>query len=172
MKYKISYIDIDKVEKSDSVKNKRDRLKNHRRKMTRLVNRHMDWDYSEIYELLEKKLRNILDYLQNDSVTYESEWKPQWIKRAISLAHHLSHNRHYPAHININNAKRFREVRRWKFNRDENREEIIKNIESDIVREAYSKIDMNRLTAEDFYDLKAKHLFFEILKNYIENWWD
>lgn len=140
-------------------------------KMLREVNKN-DWDYTTFYSLIATKLENILDYASKDSVTYIESWYPDKIRVAISLARHLSGEKeHYPEYINNTNINRFvNEIDMGYFNfhhEDKPFEgwkcENMKNILG---------ADLDRIDYEELYNIKAKSLLFEILKNYINNWWD
>lgn len=119
------------------------------RKLGRLVRRQHNWDYGELYELIAKKLECMLDYAKTDSVGYYQDWHPEWIIRAINLGNHLAGKYKYPQHINTNNMSRFADT------------EYLGKYAGE-----------NRWAQEEVYNIKAKYLFFEIMKNYIENWWD
>lgn len=122
--------------------------------LLRTVNQDRDWDYSFIYKLLYRKLSNVLAYAQSETVSDEESWRLPWLKRAIALCdilikEYIPHDKY----VNIHNAKRFREARKFKFNHT-------------------GISNLWRYEEESLYLIKAKHLFFKIMANYIENWWD
>lgn len=135
--------------KNRSITTIRKNYKIRQRKMSRFAGRQPNWDGAEIYGLIAKKLELLMDYAQTDSVTSMDEWRIEWIKRAITLGKHLYNRYTYPSHININNSNRFIEV-----------------------RDLPLKEKQNKYLNQDFYDVKAKHLLFNILINYIDVWWD
>lgn len=125
------------------------REKSRKRKLCKVASKQHNWDYAEIYELIATKLECMLDYAEKDTVASTDQWRPEWIRRAIRLAKHLAAEDGYPEYININNAKRY-QFDSW-----------INMYAPD-----------NRFIHESFYDRKAKYIFFKILDNYINNWWD
>jgi len=127
-----------------------------------------DWDYSYIYKLLERKLRNIQEYAKIDTVTYESNWQPRYLDIAIKLCEKLQYGIHDIGYVNINNAKRFRDARDLNFEpRQPN-----PHIRSEILKQAWEQVDFVKYAKEDLYEIKARHLLFKILENYIGYWWD
>lgn len=142
-------------------KNKRDLL--------RAVNKDRDWDYAFIYILLRKKLSNIVDYVERgDSVSETKEWRLQWLKRCVSLldiliSEHVDSN----VHINTQNAKRF--LPESKFLTFDN---ITITNETFLEAIKATSEQLKRYNEEEFYLIKAKHLLFNIMSNYIQYWWD
>lgn len=141
-------IDVDKI-KNRSVVDIRKRSRARQRKMSHFASKQPNFDAGEIYGLIAKKLEMLLDYAQTDSVISLEEWRLSWMKRAIALGKHLYKTESYPAHININNQSRFAEA-------------------SDLQLQKMQNKYLNQV----FYDIKAKQLFFNILNNYIDFWWD
>lgn len=141
-------------------KNKRDLLK--------IVNKDRDWDYSFIYILLKQKLSNIVDYVERgDSVSAVSEWRLQWLKRCVSLLDILiSEHVDNKVYINTQNAKRFHEAKFLTF------DNITVNNETFLETINVTGEQLKRYNEEEFYLIKAKHLLFNIMSNYIQNWWD
>ena len=117
------------------------------------VNRGEDWDWGYIYSLLAVKLENIRDYALNDSICDEKEWGIDWLTRAINLCQHLSKPVKYPEYINTKNAFQF-----------------LTNSEREFYRDLENR--SGSLYYHEIYDMKARNLLFEILKNKIELWWD
>lgn len=141
-------IDTDKI-KNRSVIDIRKRRRARQRKMSHFASKQPNFDAGEIYGLIAKKLEMLLDYAQTDSVISLEEWRLSWMKRAIALGKHLYKTESYPTHININNQSRFAEA-------------------SDLQLQKMQNKYLNQV----FYDIKAKQLFFNILNNYIDFWWD
>lgn len=125
--------------------------KERKKRLIAEVNRGEDWDWGYIYSLIAVKLENIRDYAQTDSVCDIKDWGIEWLTRAINLCWHLSKPDKYPTHINTKNAFRFLSPDELKF---------------------YQNNPVDSIYYHEIYDLKAKNLLFEILKNKIELWWD
>ena len=131
-----------------------------------------DWDYSTFYSLIAAKLENILDYAEKDSVAQIQSWYPDKIKTAISLAKHLSGEKeHYPEYINNTNLNRFvPEIDRNFFN-FHHEDRSLEGCKIDNMKTIPGST-LDRIIYEELYNIKARNLLFEILKNYINNWWD
>lgn len=149
------------------------------KRLIRAVYNDRDWDWSFIYDLLYVKLNNILDYSMNNTVTYTENWRPEWLKRAISLIDFIKNNCYdKPVNVNLNNVSRFglEAVREYNLlleyekEKRENNGERIGHIGD---KEITINIDnLIKYCKEEIYHIKARHLFFKILDNYIEHWWD
>ena len=131
-----------------------------------------DWDYTTFYSLIATKLENILNYASKDSVALVESWSPDKIRVAISLARHLSGEKeHYPEYINNTNINRFvSDVDMGYFN-FHHEDRPFENWKCENMKGILGA-DLDRIAYEELYDIKAKSLLFEILKNYINNWWD
>ena len=134
--------------------------------------RKRDWDYSTFYSLIATKLENILDYAKKDSVAHVESWYPDKIKTAISLAKHLSGEKeHYPEYINNTNIRRFvseSDIGYFNFHHEDRPFEGWKIDKMKTIPGS----TLDRIAYEELYAIKAKNLLFELLKNYINNWWD
>lgn len=139
-------IDWNRLHSKTEHKKWKNHSKARQRKMARLASRQLNCDYAEIYELIARKLEMMRDYATQDSICNISTWRLEWMDRAIQLARHLTHQETYPVYINIKNQDRFKEA-------------------------SYLKLG-NKYLDQEFYDIKAKHLLFQILTNYIDCWWD
>lgn len=148
------------------------RKKKHQWKLFKEILNH-DWDYGYIYTILRTKLENVLDYAENDSVVDIDHWHIDKLKICINLCKKLSGKvTEYPAHINMNNINRFvHKDYQWCYGITDCRDTVITTIDDDINLSIMAE-EKKRCHQELFYDVKAKHLLFNLLCNYIEYWWD
>lgn len=144
-----------------------------KRNLLRIVNKDRDWDYSFIYILLRQKLSNIVDYVERgDSVSETKEWRLQWLKRCVSLLDILISERvDNNVYVNTKNAKRFHEAKFLTFdNLTFDNVTVTNETFLDIIK--ITSEELKRYNEEEFYLIKAKHLLFNIMSNYIQYWWD
>ena len=139
-----------------------------KKNLLKIVNKDKDWDFSYIYILLRQKLSNIIDYVERgDSVCDIKEWRLQWLKRCVSLLDILiSEQVDSNVHINTQNAKRFPEAKFLTF------DNITITNETFLETLKVTSEQLKRYNEEQFYVIKAKHLLFNIMSNYIQYWWD
>lgn len=144
----IHQLDLNSINNRSTITIRKNR-KIRQQKMSRYAYRQPNWDGTEIYGLIAKKLELLMNYAQTDTVVNIESWRLEWMQIAIKLAKHLYNGYDYPEYININNQSRFTETRNLSL-----------------------KESQNKYLNQDFYDVKAKHLLFNILINYIDCWWD
>lgn len=131
-----------------------------------------DWDYGYIYSLIAAKLENVLDYAIKDSVTYPEHWKLDKLKICIKLAKHLAGiTENYPEHINKNNIARFVHPTELKFFNFNHEERPFEKWNTDVLNFVTGKL-LDEANYHALYDVKAQHLFFKMLNQYINCWWD
>ena len=151
------------------------------KRLIQIVYKDRDWDWRFIYDLLSVKLKNILEYSETKTVTEPKEWRPEWIKRAITLIDIVRDSTYIYENgfnVNLNNYKRFGKEAVFAYNSIERYKKEIE--ETGPIR--YGTLngkqmpiyleDLIRYGKEDIYHIKARHLLFSILEHYIEYWWD
>lgn len=161
-------------------KNKKEKLTESQYRLMKVVYKDRDWDYCYIYDLLSAKLKNVLEYSETKTITTTKAWRPEWIKRAIALIDILKGTKDFlhDVYVNLNNYKRFGMEAKVFYN-------LIFKYEKEIEETGgirYSTVngekkpifleEMIKFNKEEIYQIKARHLLFKILNQYIVYWWD
>lgn len=129
-----------------------------------------DYDGSYLYQLLYIKFSNMVDYFETDGVA-DMQSDIDKIKYCRDICKHLMKCEEYPEHINTHNSSRFfhskEEFEQW--------QKVFKiNPIADVSIDIFKGFSYNKrnFALEDYYDIKARTLLFELMNNYIETWWD
>ena len=161
-------------------KNKKEKLTPSQYKLMKVVYKDRDWDYCYIYDLLSAKLKNVLEYSETTTITTTKVWRPEWIKRAIALIDILKGTEDFlhDVYVNLNNYKRFGMEAKVFYNSILQYEKEIEEtggIRYGMVNGKKKPIfleEMIKFNKEEIYQIKARHLLFKILNQYIVYWWD
>lgn len=161
-------------------KNKKEKLTESQYRLMKVVYKDRDWDYCYIYDLLSAKLKNVLEYSETTTITTTKAWRPQWIKRAIALIDILKGTEGFlhDVYVNLNNYKRFGMEAKVFYNSILQYEKEIEEtggIRYGTINGKKKPIfleEMIKFNKEEIYQIKARHLLFKILNQYIVYWWD
>ena len=161
-------------------RNKKEKLTDSQYKLMKVVYKDRDWDYCYIYDLLSAKLKNVLEYSETTTITTTKAWRPQWIKRAIALIDILKGTEDFlhDVYVNLNNYKRFGMEAKVFYNSIQQYEKEIEEtggIRYGTINGKKKPIfleEMIKFNKEEIYQIKARHLLFKILNQYIVYWWD
>ena len=161
-------------------RNKKEKLTPSQYKLMKMVYKDRDWDYCYIYDLLSAKLKNVLEYSETTTITTTKSWRPEWIKRAIALIDILKGTEGFlhDVYVNLNNYKRFGMEAKVFYNSIQQYEKEIEEtggIRYGMVNGKKKPIfleEMIKFNKEEIYQIKARHLLFKILNQYIVYWWD
>ena len=161
-------------------RNKKEKLTDSQYKLMKVVYKDRDWDYCYIYDLLSAKLKNVLEYSETTTITTTKAWRPQWIKRAIALIDILKGTEDFlhDVYVNLNNYKRFGMEAKVFYNSIQQYEKEIEEtggIRYGTINGKKTPVfleEMIKFNKEEIYQIKARHLLFKILNQYIVYWWD
>jgi len=133
--------------------------------LTKVVFEGYDYDYAYFYALVAQKLRNVLDYQLTDCYVERPKAFIDRLEIIIKLCDHLSEKEQiYPEYINVNNARRHDKLNMvYMPNANLNEDSIVKKL----FPGSEDKFDLNRVYAEEVYDLKAKNIVHDFLNNYL-----